>query len=109
MIQTNTGYKIVMSKGPIADTVDGVKSINNFFSVMEDEGFWYALTGKHFGEWFIDICQAILQFVVDISDVLIIVGMILLLLIMFGSKKSPRWLYWTVSAYILIQTLGLAL
>lgn len=103
MIQTDTGYKVILNSSPI----ESARTFGEFISDSREEGIWFALTGQHFSEWLINAGKAIIQFIVDMSDLLMVAGMILLLLFMFGSKSSGKWLYWTICAYISLQMLGL--
>lgn len=106
MIKTDTGYKVILNTGTMS-VVDNVKSVGTFFSEMKNEGLWYAMTGQYFGEWVNSMFVSFINWLVDMSDLLIVAGMVVLLLIMFGSKRSRKWMYWVVCAYIMFQILGL--
>lgn len=124
MIKTDAGFKVIMDvdeasiiddiKKPFVaikdgydSTAEGISSINSFFSDMKNEGLWYAITGQYFGEWVNNMFVSFINWLVDMSDLLIVAGMVVLLLIMFGSKRSRKWMYWVVCAYIMFQILGL--
>lgn len=106
MIQTATGYKVLLAN-PVKDTMDGINSVNQFFADMREESLWYAITGQTFPEWFVDTSISFLHWLVNVSDILMLSGVVILLLIMFGSKRAQKWLYWNICIYLLFQIVGL--
>lgn len=123
MIETSTGYRIVLNNSTTSfiddikkpfetikdgynSTVEGIGAINDFFSDMTNEGLWFAITGQYFGEWVHSMFINFLRWLVSMSDLLMLAGVGVLLLIMFGSVRSRKWLYWIVCSYIMFQILG---
>lgn len=103
MQTTSTGFKVSFNP------VEKVSGSMDFLSDMRNEGLWYAVTGKHFVDWLNETAHNLLDFIIDSSDLLIIPGMGLVILAMCGSKRSGKWLYWTVIAYLLLKMLGVML
>jgi hypothetical protein len=88
-----------------SDFVEGSKDMWQFFTDMRHEGFWYAATGQHFGPWLRDTAYAML----DYSDILIVVAMILAVLIVAGSGRAKKYLWWCFLAYLVSKSLQLHL
>lgn len=112
MIKTETGYKIVLTASPIdslKSIPDSVKSVTNFFDEMQNEGIWYAVTGEHFKDWIVNAMKEVAQSLVNASDYIIIASLLILLLVIFGSNRAKKWLYWSVCIYLMFQILGMML
>lgn len=109
MILTTTGYRVLNDDVDDGKWHDFITEPINFVSDIKNEGIWFALTGKGFGEWLKDLFINMGKGIVIYSDVLILVGTVLMLFIMFGSKKALKMLYWTLAIYVVIKGLGVML
>ena len=93
---TETGFKVVLGN------VNSIEEIGNFIHDLREEGFWYATTRETFGQSCLDALHAI----IDYSDALVIVTMVLALFSLGGSKTAKKYTYWSVFTFIIIKMLG---
>lgn len=105
---TNAGYKVTLQTS-IAGVKDQIDSTTSFFNELQQEGIWFAISGKHFKELVIDSFVYLVNFAVEMSDVLVIIAMIELVFIMFGSVRARKHLYWTVAFYLIFKICGVLL
>lgn len=86
--------------------LDHYYNISNFIKDSHDQGIWYAFTGKHFTESLIQFGKDMLNMMVQCSDTLVIVAMILGLGAIAGSSFCKKWLWYTSILYLILKCLG---
>jgi hypothetical protein len=79
-----------------------MREMGQFFKDLKTEGIWYAMTGQNFLEWL----QGAFHALINYSDVLIIVAMVLGLFTMGGSKTAGKYMYWTFFVYLILKMVG---
>lgn len=84
-----------------SDFVEGSQDMWQFFTDMRHEGIWFAVTGEHFLPWLQDAFYNVLNY----SDYLIIVALLITILIIGGSGRARKWLWFTFLAYIISKSL----
>lgn len=86
------------------------RELSMFLKDSHNEGLWYALTGKHFGQWFKDGATEMLGdiggFIVTYADFLVIPASILGFLALCGMKEAKKYVFVCIIAYLLIQAMG---
>lgn len=85
--------------------MNAAKEIGLFLHNMRTEGVWYAITGKHLGAWSIDLLHSLIEF----SDSLVIVALVLVIFSIGGSKKARKGLYWTFFIYVILKLIGVSI
>lgn len=111
MLATKTGYKVILTSQDAEKPglIDLTREMYSFSKEWRNEGFWHAMTGEHFKEWFKHSAIDLFNGIVHYSDLLLIVAMVLGLGTLAGSQKTGKWLYWTFITYIVVKLLGGAL
>lgn len=83
----------------VMDITDGVAATGKFFQNLDNEGLWFALFHKHFGEWLHDFSIFLLQS----ADYVIPIATILALLGLAGSQRAKKYTYWSLIIFCLMK------
>ena len=82
-----------------SDVIDKTSGAWDFFSDWHDRGFWHAATGQDFLPWLHDFGINLLS----LSDVLVFAGVVLVFLIIAGSGRAKKWLWWDIIIYFVAK------
>lgn len=86
--------------------MDNVHDFSNFIKDTHDEGIWYAFTGQHFKESLIQFGLDFMNMLIQLSDLLIIVAMVLGMGTLAGSGFCKKWLYYTSILFVILKSVG---
>ena len=89
-----------------ASFMDHYHNISNFIKDSHNEGLWYAFTGEHFLTSLVQFGKDMLNMIVQCSDLLVIVAMVLGIGMMAGSKFCKKWLWYTSFTFLILKCLG---
>lgn len=86
--------------------LDSVRNFSDFIKDTHNEGIWYAFTGEHFTESLIQFGKDMLNMIVQCSDLLVVVALVLSIGVIGGSKFCKKWLWYTSFGFLILKCLG---
>lgn len=89
--------------------LDMFRNVSDFIQNTHDKGLWYGLTGHKFKESLIIFGNDLISMMVQCSDVLVVVTMILGIGAITGSKFCKKWAYYSTMLFIILKCVGGAL
>lgn len=92
--------------------IGGLREIGRFLRESKTEGIWYALTGQHFGEWWISLLKNFGFWILENSDVFFLFPSFLILVLTFfmGRNRFSRFaiplffVYFIARIFFIIST-----
>jgi uncharacterized phage infection (PIP) family protein YhgE len=86
--------------------LDNIRNVSDFIKDTHNEGIWYAFTGEHFKTSLIQFGKDMLNMIVQCSDSLLIVALVLVIGVISGSKFCRKWLWYTSVLFLILKCLG---
>jgi len=110
IIQTVSGFKVMTQgegkNGVIKDSMDHINNVSSFVKDTHENGIFHAIFGEFPAEYFKEKGLELLHFIVDYSDILVIVSMAFGVGALCGSKRAKNYLYWSCISFVILKLLG---
>lgn len=91
----------------ISDINTHITNISNFITTAKQEGFWYAMTEKHFLEWLQDVGVKTAELFLTHNDVVFLLPAVGFLFATFliGTNKTTKWILPAFLGYFVSEIL----